>query len=185
VIHAADEYYVLAQRPFPGAADYDDFSQYENGIGMAARFVEEWEGRLAPEGTAGFFQSVDGSEFEAYRGTRLPAGSVSFKSRRDAPVTILTGTYGAEVIRPLVDAAVEVRVVPNDYFGGNIGVAGLLTGADVAASINVDTPGRRYLLPDACLSNGKFLDGAALSDLPGSIEVVASNGAALRAALAS
>jgi putative radical SAM enzyme (TIGR03279 family) len=183
VVYAADEYYVLAGRPFPDASGYDDFSQHENGIGMAARFVEEWHGRLAPMGAGGFFQSVDGSEYEPYRGPRLPAGTVSFKSRRGAPVTVLTGTYGAEVIRPLVGEDVEVRVVANDYFGGNIGVAGLLAGEDIAKSIASDAPGRRYLLPDACLSNGKFLDGVALVDLPSSIEVVASDGAALRAAL--
>ncbi|MEY2471782.1 MAG: hypothetical protein QOK28_1111 [Actinomycetota bacterium] len=189
VVYAADEYYVLAGRPFPTARDYDDFSQHENGIGMAARFAEEWEGRLAPMGAGGFFQSVDGSEFEAYRGPRLShrlaEGTVQFRARRGAPVTILTGTYGAEVIRPLVQPDVEVRVVPNTYFGGNIGVAGLLSGEDVAKSIAHDAPGRRYLLPDACLSNGKFLDGVALADLPASIDVVASDGAALRAALAS
>jgi putative radical SAM enzyme (TIGR03279 family) len=185
VVYAADEYYVLAGRPFPTACDYDDFSQHENGIGMAARFVEEWEGRLPPMGAGGFFQSVDGSEFEPYRGPRLPEGTVQFRARRGAPVTILTGTYGAAVIRPLVADDVEVRVVSNDYFGGNIGVAGLLSGEDVANSIAGDAPGRRYLLPDACLSNGKFLDGVALADLPASIDVVASDGAALRAALAS
>jgi putative radical SAM enzyme (TIGR03279 family) len=185
VVYAADEYYVLAGRPFPTASDYDDFSQHENGIGMAARFAEEWHGRLAPLSTSGFFQSVDGSEYEAYRGPRLPEGTVQFRARRNSPVTILTGTYGAEVIRPLVGADVEVRVVANDYFGGNIGVAGLLTGEDVSNSIAHDAPGRRYLLPDSCLSNGKFLDGVALTDLPGSIDVVAADGAALRAALAS
>jgi len=186
VIYAADEYYVLAGRPFPDAHGYDDFSQHENGIGMAARFVEEWDGRLAPTDHDGFFQSVDATEFEAYRGPRT-AGSVSFLPRRSAPVTVLTGTYGAEVIRPLLArdgrSDVEVRVVENQYFGGNIGVAGLLTGEDVAAAIKDDAPGRRYLLPDACLSNGRFLDGVALSDLPAAIEVVAADGAALRQAL--
>jgi hypothetical protein len=141
-------------------------------------------------GAGGFIQSVDAigvgtGEFEAYRGPRLPEGTVQFRARRDAPVTILTGSYGAEVIRPLVTADVEVRVVPNEYFGGNIGVAGLIAGEDVAKTIAADAPGRRYLLPDACLSNGKFLDGVALADLPGVIDVVASDGAALRAALAS
>ncbi len=185
VVYAADEYYVLAGRRFPDAERYDDFSQHENGIGMAARFVEEWEGRMAPENVTGFFQSVDGSEFEAYRGPRVAPGTVQFKARRGAPVTVLTGAYGAEVIRPLVAEDVEVRVVPNDYFGGNIGVAGLIAGADVANAIKDDAPGRRYLLPDACLSNGVFLDGVAVADLPGSIEVVAANGWDLRQALAS
>ena len=184
VVYAADEYYALAGRPFPSAKDYDDFEQHENGIGMAARFVEEWEGRLEPVDGAGFFQSVDGSEFEAYRGPRA-SGTVTFRARRGAPVTVLTGKYGADVLRPLLSPEVEVRVVDNDYFGGNIGVAGLLAGEDVARSIKDDAPGRRYLLPDACLSNGKFLDGVALDELPSSVEVVASDGAALRKALAS
>ncbi|MEY2399518.1 MAG: hypothetical protein QOJ00_2692 [Actinomycetota bacterium] len=187
VVYAADEYYVLARRPFPTAEVYEDFSQHENGIGMAARFVEEWHGRLAPSGHEGFFQSVDGSQFEAYRGPRAAAGSVTFKARRDAPVTVLTGEYGAAVLRPLLDGAgrsdVEVRVVPNNYFGGNIAVAGLLTGADIAEAIKADAPGRRYLVPDACLSNGRFLDGVALGDITPAVEVVATDGAALREAL--
>ncbi len=192
VAYAADEYYVLAGRPFPSAHDYDDFSQHENGIGMAARFVEEWDGRLAPEATGGFFQSVDGSEFkssefEAYRGPRT-SGEIRFLPRKNAPVTILTGSYGAEVLRPLLDANgyadVEVRVVRNDYFGGNIGVAGLLAGDDVAKVVAGDGPARRFLLPDVCLSNGKFLDGVALADLPVTVEVVPTDGASLRKALA-
>src|ERR1700730_58109 len=32
---AADEYYVLARRPFPDADDYESYPQHENGIGMA------------------------------------------------------------------------------------------------------------------------------------------------------
>ena len=115
----------------------------------------------------------------------MPEGSVTLRPRRGAPITVLTGTYGAAVLRPLVDASVEVRVVANTYFGGNIGVAGLLAGQDVADAISADAPGRRYLLPDVCLSNGKFLDGVALADLPSSIEVVATNGAALRKAVAA
>ena len=31
--------------------------------------------------------------------------------------------------------------------------------------------GRRYLIPDSCLSGGKFLDGMALGDLPRPVEV--------------
>src|SRR4029450_8107236 len=32
---AADEYYLLADRPFPPAPDYEDFPMHEDGIGMA------------------------------------------------------------------------------------------------------------------------------------------------------
>jgi hypothetical protein len=43
--------------------------------------------------------------------------------------------------------------------------------------------GHRYLLPDVCLSEGRFLDGLTPADLPRPVEVVANDGVALRAAL--
>jgi len=195
VVFAADEYYLLAGESFPHAETYGDWSQHENGVGMARRFHEEWHGRVEAAEAGGFFQSVDGAPAEGYRaprgafaGSLAPGESaVTLRPRRRAPITILTGTYGAAVLGPLLDAerpgVAEVRAVENSYFGGNIGVAGLLAGNDVAASVAADKPGRRYLLPDACLSNGRFLDGVSLDELPASIEVVASDGASLRRAL--
>ena len=43
----------------------------------------------------------------------------------------------------------------------------------------------RYLLPDVCLSNGVFLDGTSPADLPRPVEIVPTDGHALRAALES
>jgi NifB/MoaA-like Fe-S oxidoreductase len=99
-------------------------------------------------------------------------------------VTVLTGAYGARVLGPLL-AGRDVRVlaVENEFFGGNISVAGLLTGPDLARALAGEDPAARYLLPDACLSEGRFLDGTTLADLPVDVEVVASDGASLRAAL--
>ena len=100
---------------------------------------------------------------------------------------MLTGEYGARVLRPLVSSLpgdVEVVAVRNEFFGGNIGVAGLLTGADLSTVLARLPEGRRYLVPDSCLSGGRFLDGTALEDLPRPVEVVAADGASLRRALA-
>jgi hypothetical protein len=79
----------------------------------------------------------------------------------------------------------EVRIVevPNRYFGGNIAVTGLMVGEDVAAALAGEPEGHRYLLPDVCLSGGVFLDGTRPADLPRPVEVVATDGVALRAAL--
>jgi hypothetical protein len=41
----------------------------------------------------------------------------------------------------------------------------------------------RYLLPDACLNEGRFLDGLTLADLPRPVEVVPTDGGSLRLAL--
>ena len=43
--------------------------------------------------------------------------------------------------------------------------------------------GHRYLLPDVCLSGGRFLDDTTPEDLPRPVEVVATDGVALRRAL--
>ncbi|HEX8582456.1 MAG TPA: DUF512 domain-containing protein, partial [Acidimicrobiales bacterium] len=114
-------------------------------------------------------------------------GIVTLRPRRDAPVAVLTGTYGAAVLRPLLDriGRPDVRVVPveNRFFGGTVGVAGLLVGEDLARVLAAEPEGHRNLLPDVCLSRGVFLDGTRPEDLPRPVEVVPTDGIALRAAL--
>ena len=104
-----------------------------------------------------------------------------------APVGILTGEFGAQVLAPLVAelGRDDVRVIPvrNDFFGGNTAVTGLMVGEDLARVLNAEPMSHRYLLPDVCLSEGRFLDGATLADLPRAVEVVPTNGIALRRAL--
>ena len=56
---------------------------------------------------------------------------------------------------------------------------------DVARVLAAEPGGHRYLLPDVCLSDdGRFLDGLTVGDLPRSVEVIATDGRALRQALA-
>jgi len=100
-------------------------------------------------------------------------------------VVVITGEYGAKVLRPLLAGFDGVRVlaVENTFFGGNIGVTGLLVGEDVARVLADQPEGDRYLLPDVCLSNGLFLDGTRPDDLPRAVEIVATDGVSLRRAL--
>jgi hypothetical protein len=100
-------------------------------------------------------------------------------------VAVLTGEYGARVLAPLVGERARVIPVRNEFFGGNIAVAGLMVGQDVARVLAEQPEGHRYLLPDVCLSNGTFLDGLTVADLPRPVEVVRTDGHALGAALAS
>jgi NifB/MoaA-like Fe-S oxidoreductase len=115
-------------------------------------------------------------------------GDATIRSRRRAPVGILTGAYGARVLGPLVAGLQreDIRLIPvdNRFFGGNIGVTGLLVGDDLARTLASEPEGHRYLLPDVCLSQGRFLDGTSPEDLPRRVEVVPTDGVALRRALA-
>jgi Protein of unknown function (DUF512) len=73
--------------------------------------------------------------------------------------------------------------VENRYFGGNIAVSGLMVGEDLTRVLGEQPAGHRYLLPDICLSQGRFLDGTEPADLPHPVEVVPASGAGLRQAL--
>jgi NifB/MoaA-like Fe-S oxidoreductase len=189
LVFAADEYYLLARRPFPDAAAYEGFPMHEDGVGMARTFEAEFTGRVdRPVGVqAGFFAWVDGAPAEGYRAPRTAPTTVTVRPSRTAPVGILTGEYGARVLEPLVAGLgrADVRVVPvrNDFFGGTTAVTGLLVGADLRRVLAAEPEGHRYLLPDVCLSGGRFLDGTTPDDLPRPVEVVATDGIALRDSL--
>jgi hypothetical protein len=58
-----------------------------------------------------------------------------------------------------------------------------MTGQDIARALAAQPEGHRYLLPDVCLSDGRFLDGLTVADLPRPVEVVPTDGIALRRAL--
>ena len=62
-------------------------------------------------------------------------------------------------------------------------MSGLLTGADLVGVLGGQPEGHRYLLPDSCLSEGRFLDDLTLDDLPRPVEVVPTDGLSLRLAL--
>jgi NifB/MoaA-like Fe-S oxidoreductase len=101
---------------------------------------------------------------------------------------VLTGVFGASVIAPLIErlGRDDIRLIPveNEFFGGNTGVTGLMTGEDVSRVLMTEPEGDRYLLPDVCLSDDRrFLDGVTVNELPRPVEIVATDGIALRRAL--
>jgi putative radical SAM enzyme (TIGR03279 family) len=187
VVFASDEYYLLAGRPFPSLRAYDGVPQHENGVGMIRTFEREL---LKPTTQSharqsGFFQAVDGAPAEGYRAVRTSSHSV--EQGDDRPVVILTGSYGAKVLPPLVEQLgrndVTIVEVENRFFGGNISVAGLLVAEDINRVLATIPEHHRVLLPDVCLSGDRFLDGFTLSDLRRDVEVLETSGAALRRAL--
>ncbi len=153
---------------------------------------------------SGFFAWVDGAPAQGYRAPR--ENQVNRKSTiRSAAATnlapdrgpesaisgartvrIVTGEFGAQALAPVLPALrdfaereIELLPIRNAFFGGTIGVTGLLTSADVAAAIRDVPNGDRIMIPDVMLSRGKFLDGGTVAGLDRIVEVVATNGAAL------
>ena len=197
LVYVSDEYYLLAERPFPALAAYDGCPQHENGIGMARTFEAEVRAALAGDDVAatgprsGFFAWVDGAPADGYRAprTRQQLARSRTPDVRDGAHSwdvLITGELGAAVLEPLLDELPgRVRLLPvkNAFFGGNIGVTGLMTGEDVAAALEGQPESDRYLLPDVALSRGRFLDGTTAAQLPRTVEIVPTDGAALVNAL--
>ncbi len=134
-----DELYLKAGRPLPDTAYYEDFTQFENGIGMLPLFMEEF--RLA-----------------------LPG----YEGRSARPFTIATGAAAAPSMALLLDEAAvkcdnlngKVVEIRNDFFGHRVSVAGLITGQDLIAQLKGRDLGERVLISANMLRDGGdvFLD---------------------------
>ena len=87
--------------------------------------------------------------------------------------TILTGTIFAPVLKPLIEklndrfgTRLSVEGVENNYFGGDVSVAGLLTGGDLL-SAREGIRGEFVIIPRSTLKSDEdvMLDGMKLEEL--------------------
>ena len=187
-VYASDEFYLVAGRTPQPAGSFESLDQAENGIGLVAAFLESFSGHADMEklGT-GFFQSVDGAPALGYRAPRLDAHAEPTRNAGGGDLALVTGEYAAPLLRELLDQHhfedVKIIMVENHYFGGNIKVAGLMTGQDLQRAL-ADVPATTTcLLPDVCLSEGRFLDGLGVEDLPHPVNIVRTTGQDLRSVL--
>ncbi len=134
-IFAADELYLRAGAEIPDFADYEDFPQIENGVGLIASFRRQ-----------------AGEVLEQAQPLDLP------------PVSIVTGqdAFG-EVERfvsrltDLTGLKASVHSLENRFFGGDVNVTGLLTGQDLLDQLSGMALGHVLLLPDVMLREGEDL----------------------------
>ena len=144
-----DEIYLRAGRGVPGRAHYGNYPQIEDGIGMVRSFDHDFHATLQ-------------------RLERRP-----LKEPGSVCGTILTGTLFAPVLRKMVDklnirvgTRLYVEAVENNYFGGDVSVAGLLTGGDFL-SARERLRGNFVIIPKHTLKSDEeiMLDGMKLEAL--------------------
>lgn len=155
-IHAGDEWYILAERPIPEEKTYDGYLQLENGVGMVRLLEEEVAQTLA--GMAG--------------------------DNRKIHRTIATGELAAPFLRKHVDAVqkkypnvdIQVLAIKNEFFGGKITVAGLITGTDLISQLKGKDLGDRLLLTNHMLKSGEpvFLDDVTVDDVQNALQIKVS-----------
>jgi putative radical SAM enzyme (TIGR03279 family) len=177
LVYCADELYITAGRQLPGGAFYEGYPQLENGVGMMRLLM-------------GQFEQACGRGALAL--TRGRAGE-----RRPRRFSIATGRAAGRFINDMLAAASrrfgrvegEVYEIRNDFFGGTVDVAGLLTGGDIIAQLRGKPLGDALLISRTMLRRGEsvFLDGISLWDLEAAVgthvRVVESDGADLLSAM--
>lgn len=146
-VFLSDEFYLGAGREVPPRAHYEGFPQLEDGVGLVRLFLDELA-RLEK---------------------RLPAAAPTPRS-----FTMVTGESAAPLVRRLADAMnrveglrVNVAVVHNYFFEGNISVAGLVVGRDIVRVLSDFPVNDTVILPSVMLRDGEnvFLDEMNLDTL--------------------
>ncbi len=144
-----DEIYLRGGRSVPQRSHYGDYPQIEDGIGMVRSFKSEF---------AGLLKRFERQSMKPYKKTRG---------------TLLTGTLFAPVLAPLIEdlnvrfgTQLTVAGVANKYFGGDVSVAGLLTGGDLV-SAGDRISGDFVIIPSSTLKSDEaiMLDGMTLEEL--------------------
>ncbi|MCD8196026.1 MAG: DUF512 domain-containing protein [Lachnospiraceae bacterium] len=151
-IHAGDEWYLLAEQPFPEEMYYDGYLQLENGVGMARLLKEEVQAALASR-----------------------KGDM-----RERRLTIATGVLAAPLLTEHIARMQEkypnlhVQVVPirNDFFGEQITVAGLITGQDLIRQLKGKVFGDRLLITENMMKDGEnvFLDDVTAEQVESALQ---------------
>jgi hypothetical protein len=139
-------------------AFYDELERIERGSTSSSQIV------------TGEWRSVPAAPAEGYRADRHVTAD---PSAQDGPAVVVTGAYGQRVLEPvlqrlerLAGRSIRLLTIPNDFFGGNTAVAGLMVGEDVSRALRSDTgPAGVYVLPDVALSGDTFIDDVGLVDV--------------------
>lgn len=155
-IHAGDEWYILAERPMPEETTYDGYLQLENGVGMV---------RLLKEEVDAYLKKLPGDDRK--RRVTIATGELAAPYLREHAASIQKKYPGVEV---------QVITVKNEFFGGKITVAGLITGQDLVNQLRGKDLGEELLLSINMLKSDEpiFLDDMTVEQLQTALQIKVS-----------
>ncbi len=145
IVYCADELYIRAGLSIPDTYYYDNFPQYENGIGMLRAFINEIEAQKRTMEIRDKLLILTGRMALPY----LSLLKKKFEERKSEK-----------------NACIDLVGVDNLFFGDSITVSGLLTASDFVRTVRtIENKYNRIILPPNCTNDaGEFLDGQAIND---------------------
>ena len=147
----SDEWYLKAGVPLPPYEAYEEFGQIENGVGLLRLFERE------------FLDALSGRKpLPKRRAVAMAGGEGAYPFFRE--VYRVLGQYGIDL---------TLHPIHNQYFGGNVNVAGLITGGDLIRQLSGRLKEDTLLIPQNMLRECEdvFLDGVTLSELASALQV--------------
>jgi putative radical SAM enzyme (TIGR03279 family) len=176
-----DEIYLKAGEPIPSKEHYGEYPQIEDGVGMIRSFLNSFaEFKSKVSGGAGEGVSVS-ANVRTSDLAAVPAngGSKAVPIGGSLNGTILTGEMFAPVLseqisalNELIDSRLRVLAVPSIYFGGDVSVAGLISGKDILA-VKDSVEGDFVIIPEHIIKSDEpiLIDGMSFGDLKESLNV--------------
>ena len=153
MIHAGDEWYVLAEEEVPEEERYDGYLQLENGVGMMRLLFNEVQEALSAV-------TGDGRQREI----SLATGRLMYP---------YIGKILEEIRKKFPNITTHLYAIRNDFFGERITVSGLITGQDLTGQLKGQPLRERLLIPCNMLKIGEpvFLDDFTLEEVENSLQV--------------
>ncbi|MER3632610.1 MAG: hypothetical protein C4325_11000 [Blastocatellia bacterium] len=169
-----DEIYIKAGLAIPSRRHYGNYPQIEDGVGMVRSFLDKFE-RLFRPGYSGKSRRSKFQRLNSLAATpdsrKLARSNVEIKSGSRG--TIFTGEMFAPILAESIrrfnsrfGGKISVVSVPNEYFGGDVSVAGLISGRDFLDARD-KVSGDFVIIPKHAIKSDEpvLIDGIALEDL--------------------
>ncbi len=183
-----DEIYIKGGLPIPSRKHYGNYPQIEDGVGMIRSFTNSFENLLKKlekraSSKSAVLENVSvAANVRTHQLAMTPKGKFQnskFKFQNSLNGTILTGEMFAPILREqveklnaLIGSQLYVLAVPNTYFGGDVSVAGLLSGQDFLAVKN-EIKGDFVVIPKHAIKSDEpvLIDGMQFEDLKAQFDV--------------
>ncbi len=190
-----DEIYLKGGVEIPPKSHYGEYPQIEDGVGMIRSFTNEFE-EFLDELKEKDFHRRDAETQRVFKGKNknvrthelaITPNITQFTKTLNSELrtpnslrgTIMTGEMFAPVLKEqieklndLIGSEFYVMAVPNTYFGGDVSVAGLLSGQDFLA-VKDKVQGDFVIIPEHVIKSDEpiLIDGMQFDELKAKYDV--------------